>query len=186
VLEVDIKGFFDSLNHGHLRGFLDQRVRDGVLRRAIDKWLKAGVMEGGVLTHPDTGTPQGGVVSPLLANVYLHEVLDRWFETQVRPRLVGRATLIRYADDFVVAFSSEVDAVCWTCSRSDSGSTASRFTRRRRGWRGFAGRRRRMGASELRGLGPSTCSASRITGASRFAGTWWSSARPRRVVFTER
>ena len=110
VLEVDIKGFFDSLDHGHLRGFLDQRVRDGVLRRAIDKWLKAGVMEAGVLTHPDTGTPQGGVVSPLLANVYLHEVLDRWFETQVRPRLVGRATLIRYADDFVIAFSSEADA----------------------------------------------------------------------------
>jgi retron-type reverse transcriptase len=74
-------------------------VRDGVLRRAIDKWLKAGVMEAGVLTHPDTGTPQGGVVSPLLANVYLHEVLDRWFETQVRPRLAGRAVLIRYADD---------------------------------------------------------------------------------------
>lgn len=110
VLEVDIKGFFDSLGHGHLRGFLDQRVRDGVLRRAIDKWLKAGVMERGVLTHPDTGTPQGGVVSPLLANVYLHEVLDRWFETQVRPRLVGRATLIRYADDFVIAFSAEADA----------------------------------------------------------------------------
>ncbi len=110
VLEVDIKGFFDSLDHGHLRSFLDQRVRDGVLRRAIDKWLKAGVMEGGVLTHPDTGTPQGGVVSPLLANVYLHEVLDRWFETQVRPRLVGRATLIRYADDFVIAFSAEADA----------------------------------------------------------------------------
>ncbi|HEX9401793.1 MAG TPA: hypothetical protein VF912_16910 [Anaeromyxobacter sp.] len=66
MLEVDIKGFFDSLDHGHLRGFLDQRVRDGVLRRAIDKWLKAGVMEAGVLTQPDTGTPQGGVVSPLL------------------------------------------------------------------------------------------------------------------------
>ena len=110
VLEVDIKGFFDSLDHGHLRGFLDQRVRDGVLRRAIDKWLKAGVMEEGVLTHPDTGTPQGGVISPLLANVYLHEVLDRWFETEVRPRLVGRATLIRYADDFVIAFSLEADA----------------------------------------------------------------------------
>lgn len=110
VLEVDIQGFFDSLDHGHLRDFLDQRVRDGVLRRAIDKWLKAGVLEEGVLTHPDIGTPQGGVVSPLLANVYLHEVLDKWFETQVRPRLTGRAVLIRYADDFVIAFSSEVDA----------------------------------------------------------------------------
>lgn len=110
VLEVDIRGFFDSLDHGHLRGFLDQRVRDGVLRRAIDKWLKAGVLEGGVLTHPDTGTPQGGVVSPLLANVYLHEVLDRWFELQVRPRLGGWAVLIRYADDLVIAFTSEQDA----------------------------------------------------------------------------
>jgi group II intron reverse transcriptase/maturase len=110
VLEVDIRGFFDSLDHGHLRSFLDRRVRDGVVRRAVDKWLKAGVMEAGVLTHPDTGTPQGGVVSPLLANVYLHEVLDRWFETQVRPRLAGRVTLIRYADDFVIAFSSEEDA----------------------------------------------------------------------------
>lgn len=110
VLEVDIKSFFDSLDHGHLRSFLDQRVRDGVLRRAIDKWLKAGVMEEGMLTHPDSGTPQGGVISPLLANVYLHEVLDVWFETQVRPRLAGRAVLIRYADDFVIAFSSEIDA----------------------------------------------------------------------------
>lgn len=110
VLEVDIKSFFDSLDHGHLRGFLDQRVRDGVLRRAIDKWLKAGVLEAGQLSLPEAGTPQGGVVSPLLANVYLHEVLDRWFEMQVRPRLAKRATLIRYADDFVIAFASEDDA----------------------------------------------------------------------------
>ena len=69
VLEVDIKSFFDHLDHGHLRGFLDQRVRDGVLRRAIDKWLKAGVMEAGRLRRAETGTPQGGVISPLLANV---------------------------------------------------------------------------------------------------------------------
>ena len=80
VLEVDIQGFFDSLVHGHLRSFLDQRVRDGVLRRAIDKWLKAGVLEEGSITRPSDGTPQGGVISPLLANVYLHEVLDEWFE----------------------------------------------------------------------------------------------------------
>ena len=110
VLEIDIKGFFDSLDHVQLRTFLDQRVRDGVLRRAIDKWLKAGVLEEGVLTHPDMGTPQGGVISPVLANVYLHEVLDKWFATQVRPRLSGRAVLIRYADDAVIAFSSEQDA----------------------------------------------------------------------------
>lgn len=110
VIEVDIQGFFDSLDHRHLRSFLDLRVRDGVLRRAIDKWLKAGVLEDGRLSRPDEGTPQGGVISPLLANVYLHEVLDRWFEREVRPRLLGRAHLIRYADDFVVVLSSEADA----------------------------------------------------------------------------
>ena len=110
VLEVDIQGFFDALDHGHLRAFLDQRVRDGVLRRMIDKWLKAGVMEEGELMHPDTGSPQGGVVSPVLANVYLHQVLDRWFEEVVKPRLRGRAFLVRYADDFVIVFAREEDA----------------------------------------------------------------------------
>jgi len=99
VLEVDIQSYFDNINHGHLRAFLDQRVRDGVIRRAIDKWLSAGVLEGGELVHPDDGTPQGGVISPLLANIYLHEVLDRWFEHDVRPRLEGQAFLVRYADD---------------------------------------------------------------------------------------
>lgn len=110
VLDVDIKGFFDNLAHDHLRVLLDQRVRDGVVRRTINKWLKAGVLEDGSLSFPDTGTPQGGVVSPLLANVYLHEVLDKWFERDVKPKLHGRAFLVRYADDFVVVFSSEEDA----------------------------------------------------------------------------
>jgi group II intron reverse transcriptase/maturase len=110
VLEADIQGFFDNLVPAHLRSFLDQRVRDGVVRRAIDKWLKAGVLEEGRITHPDTGTPQGGVISPLLANIYLHEVLDKWFEAEVVPRLAGRTVLIRYADDFVIVFSSENDA----------------------------------------------------------------------------
>lgn len=110
VLEVDIRAFFDTLDHGALRGFLDKRVSDGVLRRAIDKWLKAGVFESGMVTHPDEGTPQGGVVSPVLANVYLHEVLDVWFEREVKPRLQGDATLIRYADDFVIVFEWEADA----------------------------------------------------------------------------
>jgi RNA-directed DNA polymerase len=81
-----------------------------VLRRTIDKWLKAGVMEDGAVSYPDSGSPQGGVVSPLLANVYLHEVLDVWFEKQVRPRLAGRAALIRFADDAVLLFASEADA----------------------------------------------------------------------------
>jgi len=110
VLELDIQSFFDALDHGHLRSFLDQRVRDGVLRRAIDKWLKAGVLEDGSLKLSSEGTPQGGVVSPLLANVYLHEVLDKWFETVVKPRLHGRGVMLRYADDAVLVFSSESDA----------------------------------------------------------------------------
>lgn len=110
VLEVDIKSFFDTLDHGHLRAFLDQRVRDGVLRRTIDKWLKAGVLEEGELSYPTEGSPQGGVISPILANVYLHEVLDRWFEETVRPRLQGKAFAVRFADDFVIAFALETDA----------------------------------------------------------------------------
>lgn len=110
VLEADIQSFFDTVDHSVLRSFLDERVTDGVVRRAIDKWLKAGVLESGEVTHPDEGTPQGGVISPILANVYLHEVLDEWFEKDVKPRLRGRAFLIRYADDFVIAFQLEADA----------------------------------------------------------------------------
>jgi hypothetical protein len=81
-----------------------------VLLRLIDKWLKAGVLEGGELTYPEAGTPQGGVISPLLANIYLHYVLDVWFEEMVKPRLKGRAFLVRYADDFVMGFACEEDA----------------------------------------------------------------------------
>jgi RNA-directed DNA polymerase len=110
VLEVDIRKFFDNLDHGHLRKFLRLRVRDGVLLRLIDKWLKAGVMENGSVSYPDTGTPQGGVVSPLLSNVFLHYVLDQWFEQDVKPRLRQRAFLIRYADDFVIGFRDHRDA----------------------------------------------------------------------------
>jgi RNA-directed DNA polymerase len=110
VLEVDIRKFFDTLDHAHLRECLRQRIRDGVLLRLIDKWLKAGVLEEGCLTHPEAGTPQGGVISPLLANIFLHYVLDVWFETEVKPRLKGHAFLIRYADDFVIGFANEGDA----------------------------------------------------------------------------
>jgi RNA-directed DNA polymerase len=110
VLEVDIQAFFDSLDHGHLRSFLDRRVRDGVIRRVIDKWLKAGVLEEGCVSYPEAGTPQGGVISPLLANVYLHEVIDKWFANEVQPRLRGAANLVRYADDFVIVFAREDDA----------------------------------------------------------------------------
>jgi group II intron reverse transcriptase/maturase len=110
VLEADISSFFDTLDHKILRSFLDQRVRDGVIRKMIDKWLKARVLEDGQLRRTTDGTPQGGVISPLLANVYLHEVLDRWFVEQVQPRMRGPAHLIRYADDFVMVFATESDA----------------------------------------------------------------------------
>lgn len=110
VIDLDIQSFFDEVDRKHLRNFLDLRVRDGVLRRTIDKWLKAGVMEAGMVSHPETGTPQGGVASPLLANVYLHEVLDKWFAEQVKARLGGRAFMIRYADDAVLCFEREDDA----------------------------------------------------------------------------
>jgi len=119
VLDVDIKSYFDTLDHTHLRQILDKRIRDGVIRRLIDSraaarqtaarlprrgererinWLKAGVMEKGTLSYQEEGTPQGGVISPLLSNIYLHEVLDQWFESEVQPRMKGRAFLVRYAD----------------------------------------------------------------------------------------
>ena len=110
VVEVDIRKFFDSVEHVHLREILRRRIGDGVLLRLIGKWLNAGVLEGGVLSHPDEGTPQGGVISPLLANIYLHEVLDEWFVREVLPALAGHAEMFRFADDFVVLFESKLDA----------------------------------------------------------------------------
>ena len=110
VLEADIEKFFDSVDRIQLQEILRRRVRDGVLFRLIGKWLNAGVMEEGRVYRPDAGTPQGGVISPLLANIYLHEVLDEWFARQVKSRLRGRAELVRYADDFVIAFELEEDA----------------------------------------------------------------------------
>jgi len=110
LIELDIQNFFDHVNHKVLRDMLAQRVADGVLRRAIGKWLKAGTMEEGRRVQSSSGTPQGGVVSPLLANLYLHTVLDEWFCNEVRPRLGSRAFIVRYADDAVLGFESEADA----------------------------------------------------------------------------
>jgi group II intron reverse transcriptase/maturase len=110
ILEVDIRKFFDTLDHTHLREILHQRIRDGVLLRLIGKWLNAGTQEGSTLSFPDEGTPQGGVISPLLANIYLHEVLDTWFVRDVLPRLVGNAKIVRYADDVVMIFTKKTDA----------------------------------------------------------------------------
>jgi RNA-directed DNA polymerase len=110
IVDVDLRKFFDTIDHGHLREFLKRRVRDGVILRLIGKWLNAGVLEEGVLTTPEYGTPQGGVISPLLANLFLHYVLDDWFTKDVRPRLKGEAFLIRYADDFVIGVARDDDA----------------------------------------------------------------------------
>lgn len=110
VLEVDVRKFFDTVDHAHLREMLRRRVQDGVILRLVGKWLNAGVWEAGRVSRSDRGTPQGGVISPLLANVYLHEVLDTWWEGEVKPRLRGRAELVRYADDFVLLFEREDDA----------------------------------------------------------------------------
>ena len=110
LLDVDIRSFFDTLDHRKLREIIGLRVRDGVVTRLINKWLKAGVMEEGTVSYKDEGTPQGGIISPLLSNIYLHEVLDKWFAHEVKVRLKGHAFLVRYADDFVMGFEYEEDA----------------------------------------------------------------------------
>jgi RNA-directed DNA polymerase len=110
VLDVDLRKYFDSIDRTKLREVLDRRVTDGVVRRLIDKWLNAGVFEDGQLHYPDLGTPQGGVISPCLANIFLHYVLDEWFAEEVQPRLRRPSTLVRFADDFVAIFGYKEDA----------------------------------------------------------------------------
>jgi len=111
VVEADIKGFFDNIRWEWLERMLRQRIQDGALLNLIRKWLRAGILEeDGEVIHPQTGTPQGGVISPVLANLYLHYALDLWFERVVRPRQQGRCRLIRYADDFVACFAYRHEA----------------------------------------------------------------------------
>jgi group II intron reverse transcriptase/maturase len=110
VIEIDIRKYFEAIPHDRLREVIRQRVIDGVLIRLIGKWLNAGVLEDGELSRPESGTPQGGVISPLLANIFLHTVLDEWFEREVVSRLDGDARLFRYADDAVIVFANEKDA----------------------------------------------------------------------------
>ena len=107
IAEADIRGFFDNIDHDWMMRMLEQRIGDPWILRLIRKWLKAGILDQGQVTEPTKGTPQGGPLSPLLANIYLHYVLDLWFERVVRPRCKGEAKLIRFADDFVVLFSDE-------------------------------------------------------------------------------
>jgi len=91
IVDADVSGFFDNLDHGILREHIKRRINDGGLIRLIGKWLKAGVLDGDELIYPKKGTPQGGVISPLLANIFLHEVLDEWYVKMVKPRLKGRS-----------------------------------------------------------------------------------------------
>ena len=111
VLDADIKGFFDNLNHDWLIRMLSERIDDSTFLRLIKKWLKAGILEeDGKVIYPITGTPQGGIASAVLANIYLHYVLDIWFEKVFKPRCEGDVMLMRYADDFVVCFQYHRDA----------------------------------------------------------------------------
>jgi group II intron reverse transcriptase/maturase len=110
VLEADITGYFDSIVREQLMEMIERRVRDGSMLRLIRKWINVGVIEDGRLLITKTGTGQGQVISPLLSNIYLHHVLDEWFENEVRPRLRGEAYEIRYADDFIICFQYREDA----------------------------------------------------------------------------
>jgi group II intron reverse transcriptase/maturase len=110
ILEADVVSFFDSLVRNELRKMLQIRVADGSLLRLIGKCLHVGILDGAQYSEPDTGAVQGSVLSPLLGNIYLHYVLDQWFETVVKPRLRGKASLIRYADDFAIGFERQDDA----------------------------------------------------------------------------
>ena len=110
VIDLDIQSFFGSVDHGHLRDFLDQRLREGVIRRVLGKWMNAGVLENGVIGRPEDGVPQGGYISPLLSNFYLHEVLDLWFDREGKPRMRGRGFMVQFADDAVLGFERENDA----------------------------------------------------------------------------
>ena len=112
VVEADIKNYFDEIDHDLLLEMLRGRVDDRAFLGLIEQWLKAGILDtDGEVFHPKTGSPQGGIVSPILANVYLHHVMDVWFETVVKPHISGKAMMIRYADDFVCAFQYKTEAV---------------------------------------------------------------------------
>ena len=111
ILTADVTGLFDNIDHNQLQELIKRRVNDGSIVRLIGKWLKAGVMEEDRLTYPDKGTQQGGVISPLLSNIYLHYVLDDWFDKEVHPRMQGKCFIIRWADDFLMGFEKETDAL---------------------------------------------------------------------------
>lgn len=110
IVDADIEGFFDHIHHGMMQELIRHRVSGRGILRLTGRWLRAGVLEEGQYQPTTEGTPQGGVISPLLANIYLHYALDEWWANDVRPRLRGRSVLIRFADDFVAGFELESDA----------------------------------------------------------------------------
>jgi group II intron reverse transcriptase/maturase len=110
VIDMDLSKYFDTIDHGLLREMVSRRVSDGVITRVIGKWLNAGVMDGEKRIYPEKGTPQGGVISPLLSNLFPHEVLDDWFVKTVQPRMRGKASMVRYADDAVIICELKEDA----------------------------------------------------------------------------
>jgi len=111
AVEADIKGYFDRIDHSWLLEMLKQRIDDNALMGLIRQWLKAGILEiDGEIIHPETGSPQGGIISPLLANVYLHHVMDQWFDQVVRAHSEGKVMMIRFADDYVCVFQYKADA----------------------------------------------------------------------------
>lgn len=110
VIDADVKAYFDRVNHKWMAEFSRHRITDRTILRLIAKWLRAGIMENGVVARSEEGTPQGGPLSPMLANIYLHYVLDLWFGVKIKPSLTGASALVRYADDFVVCFEHRVEA----------------------------------------------------------------------------
>ena len=175
VIDADISKYFDSIDHGHLRASLDLRIKDGVIRRMIDKWLAAGVLDEGVLRRTETGVPQGGVISPILSNVFLHHVLDRWMAAKVAPH-IGAHRLVRFADDFVIAFRNRRDGerVLAALGRRFAKHGLTLHADKTR----FVDFRPRSGGGD----GGRYCfdfSASPTCGAGREGGGWWSgSSRP--------
>ena len=174
VIDLDIVKYFDSISHSHLRAFLDRRVTDGVIRRMIDKWLTAGVLEDGLLRHATEGSPQGGVITPCLSNIFLHHVLDEWFENEVKPRLKGNSTFVRFADDAVMVFADFHDAKrVLRVLGSDLRGRSSRSIPTRRASSTSASRDQ-MGKPTRKRMGPrSPSSASAMSGESRGRQRTW-------------
>lgn len=110
IIDADVSKFFDKMPHAQIRNILKLRVNDGKIIQLVGRWLKAGVVENDNISYPSCGSPQGGVISPLIANIFLHHVLDDWFVNQVKPKMYGRIFMVRFADDFILGCENKEDA----------------------------------------------------------------------------